>query len=457
MMTPIQAHERSTRLAASFVRVCIGRVQQRWMGGVLAACVGLTAHPCAAYDVMLRWTVPSNSGVSGYRVYTGSASANYDQRTDVGQLAGSTLNGVVYYLYQGVPQGSGVYVAVTAYNANLESNYSNEKVLSQTTGTPPVVDAGLDQSATVGTSVILGSSATAGVSYFWQQVGGPPVTLSSRTSSNPRLTAGPAGTFTFTVTAYDTQGVAARDSVNVTVVGTGTATPTPRSTATPTGREGAPTPTAQRGGATSTPGSEARTPTPGTVAALIRGNRRSPKTNRLGCQVEWLVSDVHHEIDRFGLPSQNQTCTDNDPSCDSSSEKTGVCGFQVRVCLNNRDGTLPACTQNGIAALTVLAPRQRPESTKDADAILAADLNALQNALNHLRDPDNPGDGFVYAPPLEPAQQGFCSAPFAVKGLATSHSRRPSVTLKVRSADNGFPRPHLSVSTLQLTCLAAGE
>lgn len=450
MVTPSQAHERSTRVVASFARACAERVQRQWLcGALLAACLGLTAQPCKAYDVMLRWTVPPNSIVSGYRVYTGSASGRYTQRTDVGQLAGSTLNGVVYYLYQGVPLGANVYVAVTAYNpANLESAYSNEKVLRQAAATPPLVDAGPDRSAPKGELLTLGASSTTGVSYFWEQIGGPPATLSSRTISNPRFIGGAGGTFVFVVTGYDSQGVAAHDSVNVTLTVSGTPTPSPRSgTLTPTSRGGTPTPTTRN----------EKTPTPGTVSAFIRGNRRSPKTNRFGCQVEWLVTDARNEMDRFGLPSQKQTCTDGDPSCDFDSGNAGVCEFQVRVCLNNDDGNLPACAQDGVTTVTVLAPRPRRVITQDSDAILAADLDALQNALGHLRDPQNGGAGYTYAPPLNASQQGFCSAPFAIKATVSNRSSQPSVTLKTRSADDGFPRQHLSVSQLQLTCLPAAE
>lgn len=405
-------------------------------GAMLALAVTLAPQPCSAYDVMLRWTVSPN--VTGYRVHAGSRSSVYDQHTDVGLLAASALNGVVYYLFRGVPQGTAEYVAITAYNTVGESAYSNEKVLNYATVTPPQVNAGPDQSAPVGVSLTLGSKAQDGVSYFWEQVDGPPATLSSRTTSSTHFSAGTAGTFTFAVTAYNAQGLAARDTVNVTQVGSGLPSPT-SSPSTP-----------------STPTPSTPTPTPIATSQLIRGNRSAPKTDRSGCQVEWIVVNAN-ALDRYGLPSMKQACVDGDPSCDFDPETPGVCQFHVRVCLNNVDAGLPACAPNGVGTVGVRAPRLRPVLTTDSDAILAADLDALQNALGHLQDANNPAAGYRYAPPLNSAQQGFCSAPFAITAMVSARSSRASVTLKTRSTDDSNPRRHISVSQLQLTCSPATQ
>ena len=435
MMRSIRIRERAMRLPPSFARARAGAVRRAWVAGaLLAACVSLTAQPSIAYDVMLRWTVPGN--VNGYRVYAGARSGTYDQRTDVGVLPSSTLNGVVYYLYRGLSLGAPAYLAVTDYNAaGVESAYSNEKLLNYSAVTAPQVDAGPDQTGPVGASLTIGSKAQDGVSYFWQQTDGPPATLSSRTSSSTVFRATSAGNFFFALTAYNAQGVAARDVVQVTLTGSGIPSPTP------TAIGGIPSPT----------------PTAIAASAFIRGNRRRPTTDRGGCQVEWLVADASSDMDRFGLPSQKQTCQDGDGSCDFKPDTSGICEFHVRVCLNNADPSLPVCEPNGIAGVTVLAPRLRQAITRDSGAILAADLDALQNALGHLQDPGAPAAGYSFGPPLEPTQQGFCSAPFAIEALVSNRSTRSSVTLKTRSSDNGFPRKHLSVSQLQLTCLPQAQ
>ena len=406
-------------------------------GALVALAIILRAQPCAAYDVMLRWTVPATSNAAGYRVHTGSSSRTYTQHRDVGPLAASTLTGVVYYLYQGVPLGSAVYVAVTAYNfAGIESDYSNEKVLSQAVVAAPQVNAGVDQTAPVGTSLTLGSQPQAGVSYFWEQTAGPPATLSSRTSSSTGFNATTAGTFTFAVTAYTAQGIAARDSVSVTLTNTGSPTPSPT-----TSRPSIPTPTAIRVGSD----------------VLIRGNRRRPATDRSGCQVEWIVVSAGNATDRFGLPSQNQACTDGDPSCDFQPATPGLCEFHVQVCLNNADPNLPACTPGGIGTVDVRAPRPRAALGAAAYAMLAADAEALQNALDHLQDPSDAAAHSIYSPPLNPTEQGFCSPTFAVQAMVSNRARRPSVTLKTRSSDYNTLRRQISVSQLQLTCSPAAR
>lgn len=194
------------------------------------------------------------------------------------------------------------------------------------------------------------------------------------------------------------------------------------------------------------------TPTPIGSSGLVRGNRRRPPTDRTGCQVEWIVVSSGNTTDRFGLPSLSQACTDGDPSCDFRPEIPGVCEFHVRVCLNNADPNLPACTPGGIGAIEVRAPRPRAALGADAYAMLAADAEALQNALTHLQDPSDTAAHSIYSPPLDPTEQGFCSAKFAIQAMVSNRPRLPSVTLKTRSSDYANLRRHISVSQLQLTC-----
>jgi K319L-like, PKD domain len=392
---------------------------RRLAGVLLAAATGVAARPCCAYDVMLRWTTPANA--TGYRLHIGSRSGSYAQDKDLGLLPGSTFDGVVHYVYSGMPFLATEYVAVTAYNAGGESTYSNEKVFNYAVVTPPQVDAGPDKTGPVGDSLTLGSDSQSGVSYFWEQAAGPPATLSSRTRSSTHFTAAAPGTFTFVLTGYNSQGVAATDSV--TVVQVGSAPPTPPA---------------------------------GPLSSFIRGNRRRPNKDRSGCQVEWLVASGTQSIDRYGLASQKQLCVDGDPGCDFSPQAAGLCEFHVQVCFNNVDPALPACTPSGIGMVKVLAPRLRRRRSDDSD-IVAANLEALQNALTHLGDPRGREAGYVYAPPLDATQQGYCSAPFAIAARATARRNRPAVVLKTRSADGSQPPRHFSLSQLRLTCTTQAE
>ena len=113
----------------------------RWLRALgLFTCTISAAVPCHAYDLLLRWTIPPDSDIKGYRVYVGAASRTYDPPLDVGSP--DTLDGDVYYLYRNLREGSVYYVAVTAYNAaGVESDYSNEKVVDLSSLAPPPVDS----------------------------------------------------------------------------------------------------------------------------------------------------------------------------------------------------------------------------------------------------------------------------------------------------------------------------
>jgi hypothetical protein len=413
-----------TYLSTLYRRVSTGRS----LTALLFAAVAIPfAQPCTAYDVLLRWTVPPESDIAGYRVYAGSASRTFGPPLDVGLLPNATLNGLVYHLYPNLQLGTSHYVAVTAYNAaGLESDYSNELVFNFVAVTPPAADTGPNRNGLVGDTVTIGSAAAPGISYLWEQTAGPPVTLSSRTSSRAQFTPGAAGTYLFSLTAYDSHGVATQSWVTVTV--TGTASPTP---------------------------SPALTPTP--APALIRGDSKNPLRDKTGCQVEWVVANPNNPPDRFGLPSQNQICEDDDPTCDFDADAPDLCEFHVVVCVNNSDPHLSACIPNGISRLSVLAPQWKQARLPAARDILTADAATLQDALQHLRDPQHPEAGYVNAPPLDARQQNLCSAPFAIDvplGVRSSRGRQGGISLIVRSTDYSLPRRRTNVSRLKLTCQA---
>ena len=169
---------------------------------------------------MLRWTVPSEPDIAGYRVYAGTASRAYGQPVDVGLMASATLGGLVYYLYQNLQPGTPSYIAATAYNAaGIESDYSNELLFNFSTVTPPTADTGPNQTGTAGDLLTIGSVPVSGVSYFWQQMAGPPAALSNRTTSSAQFIPGTAGTYLFSLTAFDSHDVATRNWVTVTVTG----------------------------------------------------------------------------------------------------------------------------------------------------------------------------------------------------------------------------------------------
>lgn len=95
---------------------------------------------------------------------------------------------------------------------------------------PPVADAGPDRTVTETNVVTLdgsGSSDPEGgaLSYFWSQIGGAPVALSSATAVRPTFAAPEIGTvdvvLSFELTVTDAGGLRNSDRVNVTVVNAG--------------------------------------------------------------------------------------------------------------------------------------------------------------------------------------------------------------------------------------------
>jgi hypothetical protein len=72
-------------------------------------------------QVTLTWDPNSESDLAGYKIYYGTASGNYQWKTDVGN--------VTIYTQSGLDIGGTYYFAATAYNTQgLESGFSNEVV-----------------------------------------------------------------------------------------------------------------------------------------------------------------------------------------------------------------------------------------------------------------------------------------------------------------------------------------
>lgn len=205
---------------------------------LVATLLGIGPVPARAYDVMLRWTTPPEPDIAEFFLYSGPTSRTYGPRQSVGALGAAAVDGVVHYLVQDVPSGTPAYFAVTACNSSaLESDYSNEKLYFLTDPPPPHADAGLDQQGFAGAAFTVGGAPEPGIAYFWEQISGPAGTFASRTANGVQFTADAAGTVVLAVTAYDANGIAARDTVTLTVAPSAsspTATPSWTQTATRT-------------------------------------------------------------------------------------------------------------------------------------------------------------------------------------------------------------------------------
>jgi hypothetical protein len=104
---------------------------------------------------------------------------------------------------------------------------------------PPLADAGLDQTVSEGSTVMLDGSNSSDpddgiASYLWTQTGGPPVTLTSTTAIQPTFTApnvGPSGaSLTFQLTVTDSGGL---QSTNTCLVGVSSVNQPPTANAGP--------------------------------------------------------------------------------------------------------------------------------------------------------------------------------------------------------------------------------
>ena len=91
----------------------------------LSMALGITLDAVAQTRTeVLRWEDQSNADVTGYRVHYGPASRDYTQAEDAG-IPPFVSNAFEYEIE--VDATADVWVAVTAYNANGESAYSNER------------------------------------------------------------------------------------------------------------------------------------------------------------------------------------------------------------------------------------------------------------------------------------------------------------------------------------------
>jgi len=118
------------------------------------------------------------------------------------------------------PEGASLAFRVTVTDAGGLTSSDTCTVNVIWVNQPPVADAGADQSVRAGEAVVLDGTRSSdpddGIAiYLWEQVEGPPVTLSDPTAAQPGFTApqvGPEGaSLTFKLTVEDQGGLSAED------------------------------------------------------------------------------------------------------------------------------------------------------------------------------------------------------------------------------------------------------
>ena len=84
-------------------------------------------------------------------------------------------------------------------------------------------------------------------------------------------------------------------------------------------------------------------------------------------------------FDRAGRVSARQACRDGDPTCDGDGTVNGACIFQLAICFNCTDPTLPTCGPDTVVSYGLFRPR--PLSSDPVDAANAQALLAAVGAL----------------------------------------------------------------------------
>ena len=169
-------------------------------------------------EVTLAWDPNTESDLSGYKIYYGVETGNYEYSIDVGDTTSYQVAGLV--------ENQTIYFVATAYDVNgNESEYSKEVVFTPE-NQPPVADAGPDQTVDEGAVAVLSGTNSSdpeggALSYFWEQTGGSAVVLSDPESAQPDFSTpdvGPDGeSLTFRLTVSDANGLLAQDDCTVNV------------------------------------------------------------------------------------------------------------------------------------------------------------------------------------------------------------------------------------------------
>ena len=134
------------------------------------------------------------------------------------------------------PSTAGTYTFTLVVNdgtANSSPDEVQVTVNASSSNTPPVANAGSDQTANTGATVTLDGSGSSDpdsdpITYQWTAKSGNPatVTLSSATVASPTFTApGTAGTYTFTLVVNDGTANSSPDEVQITVSASSSNTP----------------------------------------------------------------------------------------------------------------------------------------------------------------------------------------------------------------------------------------
>lgn len=160
-----------------------------------------------------------------------------------------------------------------------------------------------------------------------------------------------------------------------------------------------------------------------TIEYVAGGGSRSTD-----CFTEWVVANPDN---RLGQRSAQQSCKDNDPSCDFDGGVVGSCTFHTALCIDVSDPSLRQCAPAALTAFKVMKP-----TPKDAVHSVAAAGTRTQ-VVNLM-------------PSMLSAPAGSCSAPMDVT-VPVSPGRR--VTRQVIRTRVISATGRRDTDTLRFSCL----
>jgi len=178
--------------------------------------------------------VSSCPSVSGYQIHADAGAGGNISPSGVIEVQGGgrqsfTIIPDTGYSVQDVIVNDTSIGAVLSYTfSNIDRNHTIQANFELNTS-PPVADAGANQSVDVGDTVTLDGSNSRDtndgiVSYGWVQTNGPQTTLSAENTAKPTFVATPTmvnSSLTFQLTVYDTGGDSDSDTVQVEIFDNG--------------------------------------------------------------------------------------------------------------------------------------------------------------------------------------------------------------------------------------------
>jgi hypothetical protein len=145
---------------------------------------------------------------------TGTGSLTYSWSKVSGPSATITTPSSATTTVTGLSNGTYKFVLTVTDASSVSASDTMQLIV---TIAPPTVNAGIDQSITTSSTTLTGSATGTITSYLWNKIAGGSVTITSPTSASTAISALTTGTYQFRLTATNNYGVAASDTVQVTV------------------------------------------------------------------------------------------------------------------------------------------------------------------------------------------------------------------------------------------------